>query len=87
MSGTLEDAHAHLLTKTNIQMCRDCGRFFIITYEKNERGEAVETGYELDIKATKSGVVTPQDADWVPPHTSESYHPSKRNDRRELTCF
>jgi hypothetical protein len=86
VSEIVQDTHAHQLTKTNIQMCRDCGRFYIITYEKNERGEAVETGYELDIKATKSGIVTPQDGDWVPPHTSQ-YHPSKRNDRRELTCF
>ena len=41
-------------------MCRDCHKFFIITYEKNERGEAVETGYELDIKLAFSGVVRPE---------------------------
>ena len=55
-----EETHAHLLTRTDIQMCRDCHKFFIITYEKNERGEAVETGYELDIKLAFSGVVRPE---------------------------
>lgn len=68
-------------------MCRDCHRFFIITYEKNERGEAVETGYELDIKATSSGIVRPQNTEWDPHKTPEFYRRRKSDDRRELSCF
>jgi hypothetical protein len=86
MSSTVEEKHAHLLTKTNIQMCRDCHRFFIITYEKNERGEAVETSYELDIHATLSGIVRPESPEWER-QTPENYRRKRDNNHKELTCF
>jgi hypothetical protein len=38
-------------------MCDKCRRFFVISYEKNERGEVVEIGHELDIRIKSSGVV------------------------------
>jgi hypothetical protein len=38
-------------------MCDKCHRFFIISYEKNEKGEVVEIGHELDIQVKSSGVV------------------------------
>lgn len=80
-----EETHAHVLTRTDIQICRDCHKFFIITYEKNERGEAVETGYELDIKLAFSGVVRPDS------EASRSRElPSNHKDDRELqeqSCF
>lgn len=66
-------------------MCRDCHKFFIIAYEKNERGEAVETGYELDIKIAFSGVVRPESG------ASKSRElPSDRKDHKgllEQSCF
>ena len=34
---------------------------FIITYDRNEKGEVVETGHELDIKINSSGLVKAQD--------------------------
>jgi len=85
MSRTVEEKHAHSLTKTNIQMCRDCHRFFIITYEKNERGESVETGYELDIQATLSGVVKPQSGE-LEARAADDFR-RKKEDNKELTCF
>jgi hypothetical protein len=45
----------------NLQFCTICKRFIIISYEKNERGEAVETGHELDVKVTSSGLVKLQE--------------------------
>jgi hypothetical protein len=48
---------AHSLTRATIQMCDNCHRFFIISYEKNEKGEVVEIGHELDIRIKASGVV------------------------------
>jgi hypothetical protein len=85
--ATVEDTHSHFLTKTNIQMCKDCRRFFIITYEKNERGEAVETGHEIDIRITSSGIVHPKPGDWDPAQSTEAYRRKKEDDRRELSCF
>jgi hypothetical protein len=38
-------------------MCDKCHRFFLISYEKNEKGEVVEIGHELDIRVKSSGVV------------------------------
>jgi flagellar basal body rod protein FlgF len=38
-------------------MCDKCHRFFVISYEKNEKGEIVEIGHELDIRIKSSGVV------------------------------
>jgi hypothetical protein len=38
-------------------MCDKCHRFFVISYEKNEKGEVVEIGHELDISVKSSGVV------------------------------
>jgi hypothetical protein len=38
-------------------MCEKCHRFFVISYEKNEKGEVVEIGHELDIRIKSSGVV------------------------------
>jgi hypothetical protein len=38
-------------------MCDKCHRFFIISYEKNEKGEVVEVGHELDIQVKSSGIV------------------------------
>jgi len=38
-------------------MCDKCHRFFVINYEKNEKGEVVEVGHELDIRVKSSGVV------------------------------
>ena len=38
-------------------MCDKCHRFFVISYEKNEKGEVVEIGHELDIRVKSSGVV------------------------------
>ena len=38
-------------------MCDKCRRFFVISYEKNEKGEVVEIGHELDISVKSSGVV------------------------------
>jgi len=38
-------------------MCEKCHHFFIIGYEKNEKGEVVEIGHELDIRVKSSGVV------------------------------
>ncbi len=67
-------------------MCRDCHRFYIITYEKNERGQAVETGYELDIRATSLGVVRPQNGDEESSKNSQVYD-EKKDDDREVSCF
>lgn len=53
------DDHSHQLVRTNIQICQECHRFFVITYEKNEKGEAVETAYELDAHAKQIGPVKP----------------------------
>jgi hypothetical protein len=38
-------------------MCEKCHRFFVLSYEKNEKGEVVEIGHELDIRIKSSGVV------------------------------
>jgi len=38
-------------------MCDKCHCFFVISYEKNEKGEVVEIGHELDIRVKSSGVV------------------------------
>jgi len=38
-------------------MCDKCHRFFVISYEKNEKGEVVEVGHELDIHVKSSGIV------------------------------
>jgi len=38
-------------------MCEKCHRFFVLSYEKNEKGEVVEIGHELDIRIRSSGVV------------------------------
>ena len=42
-------------------MCDKCHRFFIISYEKNEKGETVEVGHELDIHVKSSGIVRADD--------------------------
>jgi hypothetical protein len=86
-SATSEDKHAHFLTKVNIQMCRDCHRFYIISYEKNEKGQAVETSYELDIGAKLSGIVRPQSGDWETDQAQEMFRRKKDDDRRDLSCF
>jgi len=60
-STTTDDKHAHDLTRVNLQFCTICKRFFVISYEKSERGETIETGHELDVTITKTGVVTLQE--------------------------
>ena len=67
-------------------MCRDCHRFYIITYEKDEKGQAVETGYELDIRATSLGIVRPQNGDWDSSKNSQIYR-EKKDEYREVSCF
>jgi hypothetical protein len=44
-------------------MCDRCHRFFTISYEKNEKGEVVEIGHELDIRIKSSGVVRVDEGD------------------------
>jgi len=85
MSKTSND-HSHQLARTNIQICQECHRFFVITYEKNEKGEAVETGYELEVRAKKIGVVTP-DRDSIE-GTEGSENSPRRNipNSRNETC-
>lgn len=87
MAGLQEKKHAHSLTKVNIQMCQECRRFYIITYEKNDKGEAVETGHELDIHIVSSGVVHPETANWDRPQLSAVLSRTKNDDRKELSCF
>jgi hypothetical protein len=67
-------------------MCRDCHQFYIITYEKNETGQAVETGYALDIRATSLGVVRPQNSDGKSSKNSQVYH-GKKDEDLEVSCF
>ena len=62
-STTTLDKHAHDLTRVNLQFCTGCKRFFVISYEKSERGETVETGHELDVTITRTGVVTLQEGE------------------------
>src|SRR2546422_10383920 len=54
---SVDEKHAHSLTRSTIQMCDKCHRFFVISYEKNEKGEVVEIGHELDIRVRSSGDV------------------------------
>jgi len=69
-------------------MCQDCHRFFIIAYERNDRGESVETGYELDIRVLSSGMVKAQSGEWEPPSTVEDYHRRRSdNDSNEKSCW
>jgi hypothetical protein len=44
-------------------MCDKCHRFFVISYEKNEKGEVVEIGHELDIRVKSSGIVRVDEAE------------------------
>jgi len=44
-------------------MCDKCHCFFVISYEKNEKGEVVEIGHELDIRVKSSGVVRVDDGE------------------------
>jgi hypothetical protein len=37
-------------------MCDKCHRFFVISYEKNDKGEVVEMAHELDIRVRSSGI-------------------------------
>ena len=86
-SRDFDSKHAHLLTRVNIQLCRDCRRFYVITYEKNEKGEAVETGYELDIRVTSSGIIRPPAGDWETIETSPHSLQKREEARGELSCF
>ena len=45
-------------------MCDKCHRFFVISYEKNEKGETVEVGHELDISVKSSGIIRPEEEGW-----------------------
>jgi hypothetical protein len=64
-------------------MCDKCHRFFIISYEKNEKGEVVEVGHELDIQVKSSGAVRVDEGDhWKGPERSP---PGRRYG--EETCW
>jgi hypothetical protein len=45
-------------------MCDKCHRFFVISYEKNEKGETVEVGHELDIRVKSSGIIRADEEEW-----------------------
>jgi hypothetical protein len=64
-------------------MCDKCHRFFIISYEKNEKGEVVEVGHELDIRVKSSGAVRVDEGDQGKGHER---NPPVRNYQEE-TCW
>jgi hypothetical protein len=64
-------------------MCDKCRRFFVISYEKNEKGEVVEIGHELDIRIKSSGVVRVEEGEL--PRGFERNPPSRRYE--EQTCW
>jgi hypothetical protein len=64
-------------------MCDKCHRFFVISYEKNEKGEVVEIGHELDLRIKSSGVVR---VDEDEPHRSFERNPPARR-YEEQTCW
>jgi hypothetical protein len=86
-STTRDNDHYHLLTKTNIQMCQDCHRFFVITYERNEKGEFVETGLELDIRVTRAGVVKPETEPKESALAPETMRRRSSQSSRDETCW
>jgi hypothetical protein len=64
-------------------MCEKCHRFFVISYEKNEKGEIVEVGHELDIRVKSSGVVRVDEGEG---HGGFDRTPPKRKYEEE-TCW
>ena len=64
-------------------MCDKCHRFFVISYEKNEKGETVEVGHELDIRVKSSGIIRAEEEEW------QRGSPSNRQTKKELgeTCW
>ena len=71
-SSPSDDSHAHALTRVNLQICGTCHRFFAITFEKNYKGESVETAHELDIRIRSSGTVKAEDLQGENTHVSNS---------------
>ena len=64
-------------------MCDKCHRFFVISYEKNEKGEVVEIGHELDIRIKASGVVRVDESE---PQRGFERNPLARK-YEEQTCW
>lgn len=64
-------------------MCDKCHRFFVISYEKNEKGETVEVGHELDIRVRSSGIIRADEEEWQ--RTLQVNRPTKKN--VEETCW
>lgn len=82
---TTDEKHAHDLTRVNLQFCTICKRFFIISYEKSERGETVETGHELDVTITQTGVVMLQENETK--HFESNGLVNKRREWMEEGCW
>jgi hypothetical protein len=64
-------------------MCDKCHRFFVISYEKNEKGETVEVGHELDIRVRSSGIIRADEEEWQ--SSLQLNRPTKKN--FEETCW
>jgi hypothetical protein len=64
-------------------MCDKCHRFFVISYEKNEKGETVEVGHELDIRVKSSGIIRTDEEEWQ--RNLQLNRPARKN--LEETCW
>lgn len=79
----LASQHTHILERVNLQSCKTCGRFYIITFSENGRRELVPALRELKVEA--------EDIAMFQASTSEEARSSelrpKPSTREERTCW
>lgn len=47
----LASQHTHILERVNLQVCKTCGHFYIVTFSENDKRELVPALKELKVEA------------------------------------